>query len=304
MKTIYTLIIIMLLTTSWDVESQIISQYVETDSGTSPKGVEIWNNTNAAIDFSATNLVIEKGVNGGTPSTDVTVDSGTLGVNEVMIIGTSDMQAVATNAGVLFVDKSFSFNGDDALVVKLDGTTTDVFGIPNSDPGSSWSGNDVSTQDSNIGLLDEITSGATSGFSDPSTRFATLSESPTSTLGLLGFGEVPNAVRFTLDNALCLFVTDQSSNVSTLNTNNSNWNLESGKRYLINVVNPGPHPLMIRDENDNLLLGMTSGGGNFAVNFITDASTGQFDFLTQTLILYKSQNYFPDKQEAILPKTG
>ena len=31
---------------------QIISQYVETNSGTDPKGIEIWNNTGATLNFS------------------------------------------------------------------------------------------------------------------------------------------------------------------------------------------------------------------------------------------------------------
>ena len=30
---------------------QIISQYVETNSGSTPKGVEIWNNTGSTLDF-------------------------------------------------------------------------------------------------------------------------------------------------------------------------------------------------------------------------------------------------------------
>ena len=33
--------------------AQIISQYVETNSGTTPKGVEIWNNTGSTLDFSS-----------------------------------------------------------------------------------------------------------------------------------------------------------------------------------------------------------------------------------------------------------
>ena len=297
MKLFYYLFLISLLTLSWDNNAQIISQYVETDSGTSPKGIEIWNNTGASIDLSTTNLVIEKGTNGGTPSTDVTVDTGTLAADQVMVIGTADMQNVATNNGAMYVNKSFTFNGDDALVVKLDGTITDVFGTPNSDPGSNWSGNGVSTQNSNIGLLDGISTGNTSGFADPSTRFATITDSPTASNGLIGFGIKPNAITLTLDNAgaSAYFVTDQSSTITTLNTNNSDWNLEVGKRYLIDVVNPAPHPLMVRDVNDNLLLGMTNSDGSFStdadVNFITDQSSGQFDFTLTSALAQEINNY-------------
>jgi hypothetical protein len=297
MKLFYYLILISLLTLSWDNNAQIISQYVETDSGTSPKGIEIWNNTGASIDLSTTNLVIEKGTNGGTPSTDVTVDTGTLAADQVMVIGTADIQNVATNNGAMYVNKSFTFNGNDALVVKLDGTITDVFGTPNSDPGSNWSGNGVSTENSNIGLLDGISTGNTSGFTDPSTRFTTITDSPTASNGLIGFGIKPNAITLTLDNAgaSAYFVTDQSSTITTLNTNNSDWDLEVGKRYLIDVVNPAPHPLMVRDVNDNLLLGMTNSDGSFStdadVNFITDQTTGQFDFTLTSDLAQEINNY-------------
>ena len=185
------------------IQSQIISQYIETNSGTTPKGVEIWNNTASALDFSSNNLVIEKGTNGAAPSTDITVSTGTLAPGAVMVIGTSDMGTYLTDNGlssVLYVTKSFTFNGDDALVVKYGGTTTDVFGDPGTgDPGSGWSGSGVQTYNQNIRLIDEsdaagtgLNSGDTDGWTDPSTRFVTVSTSP-STLpaGLSGFGVAP-----------------------------------------------------------------------------------------------------------------
>lgn len=174
-------------------QGQIISQYVETDSGTSPKGIEIWNNTASILDFSANNLVILKGTNGATPSADNTINSGTLASGEVMVIGTTDIETYLSANGlsaVTFVNKPFTFNGNDALVVKYNGTTTDVFGTPGTDPGTEWSGNGVSTKDQNIELLDGISTGS-SGFTDPSGRFSTVSTSPSSSGGLQGFGIAP-----------------------------------------------------------------------------------------------------------------
>jgi hypothetical protein len=43
--------------------SVLISQYVETNSGTTPKGIEIWNPTANPIDFSVTSLDVLKGTN-------------------------------------------------------------------------------------------------------------------------------------------------------------------------------------------------------------------------------------------------
>jgi len=66
---------------SIQTDAQIISQYVETNSGTTPKGIEIWNNTGSILDFSTNNLVIEKGVNGAAPSPNITISTGTLARN-------------------------------------------------------------------------------------------------------------------------------------------------------------------------------------------------------------------------------
>lgn len=170
----------------------IISQYIETNSGTTPKGVEIWNNSGSSIDFSVNNLVIKKGGNGGTPSADATVSSGTLADGEVWVIGTSDLGTYLTNEGIgtaNYTEKAFTFNGDDALELWIGTTKEDVFGNPGSDPGSAWTGNGVSTKNQNIALLSGITTGDTDGWTDPSERFETISTDPVNDMS--GFGVAP-----------------------------------------------------------------------------------------------------------------
>lgn len=161
----------------------IFSQYVDTESGTTPKGVEVWNVSGSTIDFSSTTLVIEKGSNGGAPASDFTLTEGTLASNAVLVIGTSDMTPDHV--------KGFTFNGDDALVLTLGGVTNDVIGLPGSDPGSAWSSNGVSTADQNIQLKEGITAGDTDGWTDPSERFETVSTTPSGAGGLDGFGFAP-----------------------------------------------------------------------------------------------------------------
>ena len=185
---------------------QIISQYVETNSGTTPKGVEIWNNTGGTLDFSANNLMIHKGTNGNPPSNDITVSSGTLASGAVMVIGTSDMGTYLTNnnlSGVTYVEEPFTFNGDDALVVIFGTDTTDIFGVPGTDPGSSWSGNSVDTRNQNIQLIPGLSTGITTvanAWSDPSTRFETESTDPSgATAGLDGFGVPPTGLSISGD---------------------------------------------------------------------------------------------------------
>jgi len=193
MKKITLLLCFLML--SYLTNAQIISQYIETDSGSSPKGIEIWNNTASTLDFSVDNLIIEKGTNGGAPSVDYTLSMGTLAPNAVLVIGTTDLQAIATANSADFYDYSFTFNGDDALIVKLGATITDVFGTPNSDPGSSWEANGVDTRNQNIALLAGITTGELTGFTDPSTRFETISTTPSDLAngGADGFGIAPGS---------------------------------------------------------------------------------------------------------------
>jgi hypothetical protein len=173
----------------------IFSQYVETNSGTTPKGVEIWNAGNSTIDFSVNNLDILKGVNGGAPKSDFTLEAGTLNAGDVWVIGTSDIGTYLDNtfgAGVVnYSTKAFTFNGDDSLQIKLGGVVQDTFGTPGVDPGTAWTGGGVSTANQNIALKLGITTGDTDGWSDPSTRFETVSSDPVGAGGLDGFGVAP-----------------------------------------------------------------------------------------------------------------
>lgn len=198
MKKLFFSILIVLLCLS-TAKAQIISQYIETSSGSTPKGIEIWNNTSSALNFATNILVIEKGTNGAIPSPDFTLSSGTLAANAVLVIGTSDMQTITESNGSTFHLKAFTFNGDDALVVKYGGVITDVLGVPGSDPGTAWSGSGVSTADRNIAIKVGITTGDTDGWIDPSLRFETVSTNNSAT----GFGIAPLAPTpsITLSNA-------------------------------------------------------------------------------------------------------
>ncbi len=112
------------------LNAQIISQYVETAKGTNPKGIEIYNNTASTLDFSTTNLTVWLEQNGAAESLKHTISSGTLAPNEVLVIGTSGMETdvTANNPNCQFYTEGWEFNGNDNLIVKLDGNVTDTFG--------------------------------------------------------------------------------------------------------------------------------------------------------------------------------
>ncbi len=165
----------------------VISQYTETDSGSVPKGIEIWNVSGADITFDAsTNLLdVKVGSAGGAPASVVTANSGTLTAGAVWIIGTSDMTPN--------VEETFLFNGDDAVVLELGGVVQDVIGMPGVDPGTAWTSNGVSTVNQNIQLKTGITAGDPDGWSDPSVRYEYVAVGS----DLTGFGIPPGGAAAT-----------------------------------------------------------------------------------------------------------
>ena len=171
--------------------SIIISQYIETNSGNYPKGIELWNVSGATIDFSSSNLDIRQGTNGGGSSSKYTLTSGTLINGGVIVVGRSDgtLNTTTTNNGATYYTETWVFNGNDALEIYLGGTLTDMFGVTGSNPGSSWDGSGVSTKNQNIKLKAGIVAGDTDGWTDPSTRFELVSSTPNS--NETGFGIPP-----------------------------------------------------------------------------------------------------------------
>jgi len=279
MKRILTIIVIAVLTLS--VKGQIISQYIETSSGTTPKGIEIWNNTASTIDFATTNLVVQQGTNGGAPANVVTVSSGTLSSGAVLVIGTAaDVSGsgtgfkdfVETN-GATFITYSFSFNGDDALVIKLNGVTTDVFGTPGVDPGTAWTGNGVSTANQNISINDGINTGDLDGWTDPSTRFSTT----TTDNALTGFGIAPSTS--TLPVQLNSFTAGLYENKIKLNwstaTEVNNYGFEIERQILKQVQN---------DSNGWEKIGFVQGHGN-------SNSPKDYSFIDQEKVAERSRSY-------------
>ncbi len=146
------------------MNAQIISQYVETAKGTNPKGIEIYNNTGATLDFSTTNLTVWLEQNGAAESLKHTISSGNLAPNEVLVIGTSGMETdvTANNPNCQFYTEGWQFNGDDNLIVKLDGNVTDTFGralLDGEDFYSSYGNPPVKSNNQNIERKSGIFSG-------------------------------------------------------------------------------------------------------------------------------------------------
>lgn len=205
------------------ISQLLISQYIETTSSSTPKGIEIYNYSNSPIVFSnSNNLQISDGVNGGLceliPGTNIT--SGTLAAGSVWVIGTSDLTAYALANGVNLSGTTtfaFQFNGNDALTLSLGGVVKDVFGTCGSDPGLNWSGNGVSTQNQNIQINASISTGTNTYWTDPSLRFQTVS----TTNQMTGFGTAPSF------STLPIELVSFAANCADNNTISVNWTTAS-----------------------------------------------------------------------------
>jgi len=179
----------------------LISQYTETDVSTTPKGIEVWNNTGADITFDSTinKLEVKVGSNGGSPNSAVVVTNGTLLNGDVLVIGTSDMTPD--------VVQGFTFNGNDAIVLEFGGFVVDVVGTVGNNPGVAWTNAGVSTKDQNIQLKTGINTGDADGWLDPSERFEFVA------LGsvLTGFGVAPGGTPIIPTNVSFAVATNSAS---------------------------------------------------------------------------------------------
>jgi predicted extracellular nuclease len=121
------------------------SEYIEGSSNN--KALEIFNGTGAAV--SMTGYTIEFYSNGSsTPNAPITL-TGTVANGDVFVLA----QSLAAAAIIAQADQTSGapfYNGDDAVVLKHNGTIIDVIGQIGFDPGTQWGSGDISTADNTI----------------------------------------------------------------------------------------------------------------------------------------------------------
>jgi hypothetical protein len=111
-----------------------ISEYGEGSSG-NKKYIEIFNGTGADVDLSA--YVIKKAVNGaGWNATVYTFPASTVLTNSSTFVLANNITDVL---GADIYDGFCTWNGDDAIGLFKNNILIDVFGVPDTDPGSGWS---------------------------------------------------------------------------------------------------------------------------------------------------------------------
>lgn len=154
-----------------------ISEYIE---GTSfNKAIEIYNGTGSAVKLSEYTLEL---YNNGSATTTFTLalssdSSATLANGKTFVISRNDADpAIQAKADLLDPTRNvINWNGDDAVVLKHNGTIIDVIGQVGSDPGTTW-GTTVKTQDQTIVRKSSITAGDSnpSDAFDPATEWDSL----------------------------------------------------------------------------------------------------------------------------------
>jgi uncharacterized protein len=144
--------------------SLLLSQYVEGSSNN--KAIELANRGTASIDLST--VTVESFNNGSvTPTNTFSPGAGTLAPGAVYVIANPSASSLILSVADATSAVTF-FNGDDAIVVSVDGVVVDMFGTVGTDPGSAWTGGGLSTLNQTLCRQNAVTSGNATGFSDPS----------------------------------------------------------------------------------------------------------------------------------------
>lgn len=135
----------------------LISEYVE-GSGNN-KALEIYNGTEDTINLGG--YTIERFSNGTAIATSINLLAVDLGPDQTFVICNPGASA-ALLAKAAQTNANINFNGNDALVLALGGSTIiDSFGRVGEDPGSFWSCPDGTTANSTLRRLSSICEGDT-----------------------------------------------------------------------------------------------------------------------------------------------
>lgn len=158
-----------------------ISEYVEGSSNN--KAIEIANTGPGSIDLSACELL--RYSNGGTNGVSIPL-SGTLSAGDVHVVCNPSFDS----GSISLCDETsgnITFNGDDAVELRCNGTTLDVIGQIGTDPGSEWGSGDASTANNTICRKSSVTSGDSNGADafDPAVEWVGLPINTFSGLGTL-----------------------------------------------------------------------------------------------------------------------
>jgi predicted extracellular nuclease len=141
-----------------------ISEYVEGSSNN--KAIEVFNGTGAPVDLGAGGYRIEMYFNGSATAGLTVPLTGIVADGDVFVLA----HASAGPVILAVADQTNGagwFNGDDAVVLRRDGTVVDAIGQVGFDPGTEWGAGLTSTADNTLRRLPSVDAGDT----DPTDAF-------------------------------------------------------------------------------------------------------------------------------------
>ncbi|WP_240730804.1 ExeM/NucH family extracellular endonuclease [Deinococcus sp. S9] len=134
------------------------SEYVEGSSNN--KALELYNPTGQAVNLG--DYTVELYANGATAPTNTVTLSGTLAAGSTLVIVNASAVQALKDKGQLQSNVT-NFNGDDALLLKKNGTVIDAFGQVGFDPGTAWTSGSVTTLDRTLRRKANVTAGDPNG---------------------------------------------------------------------------------------------------------------------------------------------
>lgn len=146
-----------------------LSEYVEGSSNN--KALEVYNGTGSAVTLTG-HYDVQVFANGSPTATATIPLTGTVAGGDVFVLARST--AVAAILAVADqTTTNFLYNGDDAVVLRRDGTAVDVIGQLGLDPGTEWGSGATTTLDHTLRRKASVQTGDPNGADpfDPSTQW-------------------------------------------------------------------------------------------------------------------------------------
>lgn len=156
------------------------SEYVEGISNN--KALEIYNFTDSTVELQAYGYKIESYLNGSSEVSNTVNLNGTINAGDVYVVAHSSS---TVNAEVVDQYYDFSFNGNDAVVLKMGDLILDRIGQVGFTPGTGWTVGEVSTLDHTLRRKSSITIGDrnSAGAFDPSMEWDSYDQNTLNGLG-------------------------------------------------------------------------------------------------------------------------
>ncbi|MCG7532969.1 endonuclease [Psychrobium sp. MM17-31] len=132
----------------------VFSEYIE--GGSFNKAIEIGNTSDSALDLTGYSVAMYS--NGATDAKYTLDLSGSLTAKGTLVIYNKGAENAFKIADGIESNVT-AFNGDDALLLLLNGAVVDSFGQLGTDPGTSWSSGDFNSKDKTLRRKNSVTAG-------------------------------------------------------------------------------------------------------------------------------------------------